>query len=96
MKILTQSEEVLTGLRRILKSTLIYNPELKVFSSEKDDVGENFFPKRIFNYIVEHSNDNVGENKELQRLNNLNKYIVFFPGLQEFFLENFKGYKRLR
>lgn len=94
-KSLDSAESIFRDLPKILKSTIIFNPELKVFVSTKDDIGENFTSKRMFNYIVEQTKGFDG-NEELRRLNDLNKYKINFPVLRGYVLEEFLGYKRLK
>lgn len=93
---MSQAEEILLDLGKILKSTLIINPELKIFASEKDNFRGNLAPRRMFNYIVRNCRDKLGENKNLRRLSNLNEYSRYFPIIKGFYLEHLLGYQRLK
>ncbi len=80
------------GLEKVLKAKASYNPVLKIIAYERKNDGENFFSKRMFNYLC----DKFGkDNERLKQLNLQTKYLGAFSRVQGFFMEIFGGYKQI-
>lgn len=75
-----------------LNSKAEINTKIKTIVYELEKVNLNFPDKRMFSYLCEQSKSKEGSVREL---NKYTRYILNFPRLKGFFLENFLGYKRI-
>ncbi|PJE81676.1 hypothetical protein COU58_01155 [Candidatus Pacearchaeota archaeon CG10_big_fil_rev_8_21_14_0_10_32_42] len=68
------------------------NTELKLIAYESEKTDLNFASRRMFEKVCL---DSESRGASVRELNNKTKYIIQFPKLKGFLLENFLGYKKI-